>query len=97
MVGAIVVCMSARVVACPSCGTKNRVPVAGKGRAQCASCHTSLPWLVDAGDDDFTAATETVPPGLGINTLWTFLIVVAVLALGQFVFRRLEGRFAQDL
>ena len=51
--------MSARVVACPSCGTKNRVPVAGKGRAQCASCHTSLPWLVDAGDDDFTAATET--------------------------------------
>ena len=53
------VCMSARVVACPSCGTKNRVPVAGKGRAQCASCHTSLPWLVDAGDDDFTAATET--------------------------------------
>lgn len=44
-----------------------------------------------------TASTETVPPGLGINTLWTFLIVVAVLALGQFVFRRLEGRFAQDL
>ncbi|WP_317451008.1 ABC transporter permease [Microbacterium thalassium] len=38
-----------------------------------------------------------VPPMLGINTLWTFLIVVATIAVGQQVFRRLEGRFAQDL
>ncbi|MCW5951405.1 MAG: thioredoxin [Propionibacteriaceae bacterium] len=51
--------MSSRVVACPSCGTKNRVPVASKGRPQCASCHAPLPWLVDAGDADFAAAVST--------------------------------------
>jgi len=51
--------MSSRVSACPSCGTKNRVPVASKGRPQCASCHEPLPWLVDAVDDNFDRATET--------------------------------------
>ncbi|WP_368874962.1 ABC transporter permease [Microbacterium sp. GbtcB4] len=40
---------------------------------------------------------EAIPPGLGWNTLWTFLIAVAMLLVGQLVFRRLEGRFAQDL
>ncbi|GAA1240062.1 ABC-2 type transport system permease protein [Microbacterium phyllosphaerae] len=38
-----------------------------------------------------------LPPGLAWNTLWTFLIAVGTLLFGQFVFRRLEGRFAQDL
>ncbi|GAA2894198.1 ABC transporter permease [Microbacterium esteraromaticum] len=38
-----------------------------------------------------------VPPDLAWNTLWTFLISVGTLLLGQLVFRRLEGRFAQDL
>lgn len=38
-----------------------------------------------------------IPPGLGWNTLWAFLIAVATILIGQFVFRRLEGRFAQDL
>ena len=38
-----------------------------------------------------------LPPMLGINTLWTFLIAIATLVIGQTVFRRLEGRFAQDL
>lgn len=42
-------------------------------------------------------ALTTVPPGLGINTLWTALIAVATLLIGQLVFRRLEGKFAQDL
>ena len=37
------------------------------------------------------------PPNLAMNTLWTFIIVIATLWLGQAVFRRLEGRFAQDL
>jgi ABC-2 type transport system permease protein len=44
--------------------------------------------------------TETsipIPPGLLVNTLWTSLIAIAVLLIGQAVFRRLEGRFAQDL
>ncbi|MFB8386165.1 ABC transporter permease [Microbacterium sp. NPDC055910] len=43
------------------------------------------------------AADIPLPPMLGINTLWTFLIVIATVAIGQTVFRRLEGRFAQAL
>ncbi len=46
------------VVACPSCGTKNRVPVAAKGHLRCANCHQDLPWLVDVGDDTFAGAVE---------------------------------------
>lgn len=38
-----------------------------------------------------------LPPALGINTLWAFLITVATVVIGQTVFRRLEGKFAQDL
>ncbi len=44
-----------------------------------------------------TAGELPLPPDLGINTLWTFLISVLSVAVGQLVFRRLEGRFAQDL
>ena len=51
--------MSSRVAVCPSCGRKNRVPVASTGRPQCAQCHTSLPWLVDAGDGELAAALDT--------------------------------------
>lgn len=42
-------------------------------------------------------ALTPVPPGLGINTLWTALIAIGTLLIGQLVFRRLEGKFAQDL
>lgn len=38
-----------------------------------------------------------LPPDLAWNTLWTFLLAVATLAIGQSVFRRLEGKFAQNL
>ncbi|WJL95080.1 ABC transporter permease [Microbacterium sp. ET2] len=44
-----------------------------------------------------TTTTSALPPDLAINTLWTFLISAVVLIVGQSVFRRLEGRFAQDL
>lgn len=49
--------------------------------------------------DAFPTAMAKLPmvPDLAINTLWTFLISVATLLIGQAVFRRLEGRFAQDL
>jgi ABC-2 type transport system permease protein len=42
-------------------------------------------------------ALTPIPPGLAINTLWTALIATGTMLLGQFVFRRLEGKFAQDL
>lgn len=51
--------MAPRVAVCPSCGTRNRVPVGALGRPQCASCHGPLPWLVDAGDDNLDAALVT--------------------------------------
>lgn len=44
-----------------------------------------------------TSDALAIPPGLAWNTLWTFLIAVGTLLIGQLVFRRLEGRFAQDL
>ncbi|MCK2036312.1 ABC transporter permease [Microbacterium sp. SSW1-49] len=44
-----------------------------------------------------TESAFALPPDLAWNTLWTFLISVGTLLIGQTVFRRLEGRFAQDL
>ena len=46
------------VVACPTCGQRNRVPVAGRGRVRCPRCSADLPWLVDAGDADWTEVVE---------------------------------------
>jgi thioredoxin 2 len=47
------------VVPCPSCGTRNRVPVAASGSPRCARCHAPLPWLVNAGDAEFDEAVST--------------------------------------
>jgi len=44
-----------------------------------------------------TDGSAALPPNLIVNGLWSLLIALGVLALGQFVFRRLERRFAQDL
>ena len=60
--------MSSRVAVCPSCGTKNRVPANAKGRPQCASCHASLPWVVDVGDKNFASAIDTTQ--LVLVDLW---------------------------
>jgi thioredoxin 2 len=43
----------AEIVTCSNCGKRNRVPTAARGVARCAACHTALPWLTSAGDDDF--------------------------------------------
>lgn len=48
-----------RITPCPACGVKNRVPVASKGRPQCASCKGALPWLVDASDATLAGALDT--------------------------------------
>ncbi len=60
--------MASRVVACPSCGTKNRVPAAAAGHPRCASCKTTLPWIADAADADLSAALDT--PQLVLLDLW---------------------------
>jgi thioredoxin 2 len=43
----------AEIVTCSNCGKRNRVPAAARGVVRCAACHTALPWLTSAGDDDF--------------------------------------------
>ncbi|GAA4184571.1 thioredoxin [Gryllotalpicola kribbensis] len=50
------VTQASAVVACPACGTRNRVPQAREGRVRCASCHADLPWLVSADDATFDEA-----------------------------------------
>lgn len=51
--------MASSVIACPHCGTKSRLPVATRGRPQCASCHNPLPWLVNATDAELDGALDT--------------------------------------
>lgn len=45
--------MSPSVVACPSCGTRNRVPALASGSPRCARCHKPLPFVVHADDATF--------------------------------------------
>lgn len=56
--------MDASIVVCPSCGKRNRVPAAASGIPRCATCHTDLPWLVDAGPADFDDAIRSRLPVL---------------------------------
>jgi thioredoxin 2 len=39
------------------------VPAAAHGLPRCGSCHYPLPWIADAGDEDFTDVAEsaTIP------------------------------------
>src|SRR5213083_1824445 len=61
--------MTARVVQCPNCGRKNRVPAAASGRPRCGNCHAPLPWVADAGDDDF-AEGATIPVLVDLWAPW---------------------------
>jgi thioredoxin 2 len=50
--------MPGDVVRCENCGRRNRVPAAATGIPQCGNCHQPLPWIVDAGDEDFAEVAE---------------------------------------
>ncbi len=52
---------------------------------------------VPVSEDGMAEKGLTLPPDLALGTLWALLIAVAFIIIGQLVFRRLEGRFAQDL
>jgi len=54
----------AEIVACSKCGKKNRVPLTAPGIPRCASCHTNLAWLVEAGEADFDRAVSSRVPVL---------------------------------
>ena len=52
------------ILACPSCGAKNRVGPVPHGTPRCAKCKAALPWVVPADEASFAAETETSVPVL---------------------------------
>ena len=59
-------------VKCPHCGKRNRLPAAAEGKPRCGNCHQWLPWIVSAGDKDFTEVVEksTVPVLVDLWATW---------------------------
>ncbi|MER5324265.1 thioredoxin [Streptosporangium roseum] len=53
--------MSLNIVQCKNCGQKNRVPSVASSAPRCGRCHRPLPWLAEAGDDDFAEVAEGSP------------------------------------
>jgi len=64
--------MPADLITCPDCGRRNRVPAAAAGTPRCGNCHQPLPWIVDAGDDDFAEVAEraSVPALVDLWAPW---------------------------
>ncbi|NUS36804.1 MAG: thioredoxin [Pseudarthrobacter sp.] len=50
--------MEPALISCPACGKTNRVPASAAGHPRCGNCKADLPWIVSAGDNDFTAVAE---------------------------------------
>ena len=61
-----------RTVRCEQCGRANRVPPVAVGRPRCGHCHAWLPWVADAGDDDFSDVAEasSIPVLLDLWAPW---------------------------
>jgi thioredoxin 2 len=61
-----------RTVQCENCGKLNRVPAAARGKPRCGNCKAFLPWIVDAGDEDFAEIAEqaTVPVLVDLWAVW---------------------------
>jgi thioredoxin 2 len=64
--------MPADLVRCENCGRRNRVPAAAAGTPRCGNCHQPLPWIVDAGDEDFAEVAEraSVPALIDLWAPW---------------------------
>ncbi|MCU1607095.1 MAG: thioredoxin [Modestobacter sp.] len=56
-------------VTCANCGKRNRVPAAAGSVPRCGNCHHLLPWIADAGDDDFADVVERAPVPVLVD-LW---------------------------
>jgi thioredoxin 2 len=59
--GVLTVALEPTLIQCPHCGQTNRIPAAASGRPRCGNCKRDLPWIVDAGDDDFGVVAEQSP------------------------------------
>ena len=48
------------------------MPAAANGTPRCGNCHKALPWIVDAGDDDFAEVAEqaSVPALVDLWAPW---------------------------
>ncbi len=48
------------------------MPAAANGTPRCGNCHEPLPWIVDAGDDDFAEVAEqaSVPALVDLWAPW---------------------------
>ncbi|MGY1782841.1 thioredoxin [Geodermatophilus sp. SYSU D01036] len=57
------------IVTCPHCSKKNRVPAVAASSPRCGNCHQRLPWIADAGDDDFAEVAERAPVPVLVD-LW---------------------------
>ena len=64
--------MPASLARCPHCGRRNRVPATAAGTPRCGNCHRPLPWIVDAGDEDFAEVAEraSVPVLIDLWAPW---------------------------
>jgi thioredoxin 2 len=64
--------MRTTTVVCQHCGKENRLPVAARGKPKCGKCHEPLPWIVDAGDADFSeiAQQASMPVLVDLWAVW---------------------------
>ncbi|MDO5699347.1 MAG: thioredoxin [Dermatophilus congolensis] len=64
--------MAGKIVSCPSCGTRNRVPAAASGLPRCPKCKSDVPWIADATDSDFDAVADSskVPVLIDLWATW---------------------------
>ena len=59
------------ILACPSCGTRNRVGAIAHGVPRCPSCKSTLPWVIDAGEQSFAdETTASVPVVVDFWAAW---------------------------
>jgi thioredoxin 2 len=60
------------IVRCEQCGTKNRVPASATGLPKCGKCGSPVPWVTEAGDDDFDdiAMASKVPVLVDLWAEW---------------------------
>jgi thioredoxin 2 len=59
------------IVACPHCGTKNRLRPDPEGVPRCAICKHLLPWIVSATESSFEAEIQaSVPVIVDFSATW---------------------------
>jgi thioredoxin 2 len=59
------------IIACPTCGTRNRVGPVARGTPRCPKCKSALPWVVDANAASFgDETTASVPVVVDFWAAW---------------------------